>query len=142
MAIAMFSLIVFSLVMMATMNENYTALFLGDEAAAGWDVRVDTAMANPVSDFEGTLQQNGIDTSGFTAIGTVTTPNPYASRLRMAGDSEWKPYEVRGMNQSFIEDSRPDVRAARRGIRQRHGDHPGAADAAERGGGRCLRPVR
>jgi putative ABC transport system permease protein len=105
MAIAMFSLIVFSLVMMSTLNKNYTALFLGDEAAAGWDVRVDTANANPVGDFQGTLQQNGIDTSGFTATGTVTTPNPYASRLRMAGDSEWKPFEVRGMNQSFIEDS-------------------------------------
>jgi putative ABC transport system permease protein len=105
MAIAMFSLIVFSLVMMSTMNKNYAALFLGDEAAAGWDVRVDTAMANPVSDVEGTLQQNGIDTSGFTAIGTVTTPNPYAARLRMAGDSEWKPFEVRGMSQAFIENS-------------------------------------
>ena len=105
MAIAMFSLIVFSLVMMSTMNENYTALFLGDEAAAGWDVRADTAMSNPVSDFTGALEQNGIDTSGFTAIGTVTTPNPFASRLRMAGTSDWKPYEVRGMNQSFIEDS-------------------------------------
>src|SRR4029079_4970154 len=53
MAIAMFSLIVFSLVMMSTMNENYTALFLGDEAAAGWDVRADTAMSNPVSDVKG-----------------------------------------------------------------------------------------
>jgi putative ABC transport system permease protein len=105
MAIAMFSLIVFSLVMMSTMNENYTALFLGDEAAAGWDVRADTAMSNPVSDVKGTLEQNGIDTSGFTAIGTVTTPNPFASRLRMSGTSDWKPYEVRGMNQAFIEDS-------------------------------------
>jgi len=105
MAIAMFSLIVFSLVMMSTLNKNYTVLFLGDEAAAGWDVRVDTAMANPVSDFEGTLQQNGIDTNGFTATGTVTTPNPYAARLRMAGDSEWMPYEVRGMNQTFIQNS-------------------------------------
>jgi putative ABC transport system permease protein len=61
--------------------------------------------ANPVDDFQGTLNANGIDTSGFTATGTVTTPNPYASRLRMAGDSEWKPFEVQGMNDSFIQNS-------------------------------------
>ena len=49
MTIAMFSLIVFSLVMMATMNENFADLFLGDEANAGWDVRADALSANPIA---------------------------------------------------------------------------------------------
>ncbi len=43
----MFSLIVFSLVMMATMNQNFTHMLLGDEANAGWDVRADQISANP-----------------------------------------------------------------------------------------------
>jgi hypothetical protein len=51
--IAMFSLIVFSLVMIATMNENYVNLFLGDEANAGWHVRADVYSANPIDDFTG-----------------------------------------------------------------------------------------
>jgi putative ABC transport system permease protein len=105
MAIAMFSLIVFSLVMMATMNQNYTALFLGDEASAGWDVRADSLNANPVKDYKTTLEQNGIDTSSFTKSGTVTTPNPFASRLRMGGTTEWKSSEIRGMDKDFITNS-------------------------------------
>jgi putative ABC transport system permease protein len=105
MTIAMFSLIVFSLVTISTMNTNYTALFLGDEAAAGWDVRADATNSNPISDFEPVLTAQGIDTSGFTATGMVTTPNPWAARIRQAGDGEWKAFEVRGMNASYIENS-------------------------------------
>jgi putative ABC transport system permease protein len=105
MAIAMFSLIIFSLVTVSTMNENYTALFLGDEAAAGWDVRVDATNANPMGDFRQALDQNGVDTSAFTEIGTVTTPAPFASRVRMAGTDDWKSFEVLGMDGSFIQAS-------------------------------------
>ncbi|HEV2129260.1 MAG TPA: FtsX-like permease family protein, partial [Thermomicrobiales bacterium] len=39
--VAMFSLIIFSLVMMATMNQTSIELALGDESNAGWDVRAD-----------------------------------------------------------------------------------------------------
>jgi putative ABC transport system permease protein len=105
MTIAMFSLIVFSLVTISTMNTNYTALFLGDEAAAGWDVRADATSSNPIGDFEPVLTAQGIDTSGFTATGMVTTPNPWAARIREAGEGEWKAFEVRGMNASYIENS-------------------------------------
>ncbi len=55
MTIAMFSLIIFSLVMFTTINENFTKAFLGDEANAGWDVRADQGGANPIGtsqDFE------------------------------------------------------------------------------------------
>ena len=41
MTIAMFSLIVFSLVMVAAINTNFAQAFLGDDANAGWEVRVD-----------------------------------------------------------------------------------------------------
>src|SRR5918994_1242046 len=61
--IAMFSLIVFSLVMIATMNQNFTNLLLGDEANAGWDVRGDAYSADPVDDFSGTLEARGVDSS-------------------------------------------------------------------------------
>jgi putative ABC transport system permease protein len=105
MTIAMFSLIIFSLVTIATMNQNYTALFLGDEANAGWQVRADQMGANPVDDVTGTLESRGVDTSGIVATGIVTTPNPYAARLRMPGTTEWEPYEVRGMNDGFITES-------------------------------------
>jgi putative ABC transport system permease protein len=46
MTIAMFSLIVFSMVTFATISENFANLFLSDEADAGWDVQVEVASAN------------------------------------------------------------------------------------------------
>ncbi len=101
--IAMFSLIVFSLVMMATMNRNFTNLFLGDEANAGWDVRVDVGNANPVADLTAALQARGVDTTGFRATGVATTPDA-ASQLRQAGE-KFKAYPVHGVDGSFLSSS-------------------------------------
>ena len=101
MTIAMFSLIVFSLVMIATMSTNFSALFLGDEANAGWDVRATASDANPIDDFEGALAAQGVDTGRFAAVGEVTTPDA-SSRVRLAG-GEFRPYPVNGMDPSFVE---------------------------------------
>ncbi len=105
MTIAMFSLIVFSLVMIATMNENFTNLFLGDDANAGWDVRADVGSANPVEgDFTTAVEQSGaVDASEMTAGGAVITPDS-SSRIREAG-GEWGYYEVRGMDPGFIDNT-------------------------------------
>jgi putative ABC transport system permease protein len=105
MTIAMFSLIVFSLVMIATMNQNYVNLFLGDEANAGWDVRADSLGSNPIADFEGALAAEGVDTTAFTAVGSVTSPSPLGSQLRLAGEEEWKQTYVGGMDSAFITES-------------------------------------
>ncbi|HYH12360.1 MAG TPA: FtsX-like permease family protein [Thermomicrobiales bacterium] len=105
MTIAMFSLIIFSLVMMATMNQNYVNAFLGDEASAGWDVRADALSSNPINDFEGTLRDRGVDTSDFNAVGTVTSAAPLGSELRVAGTEGWKYTSVQGMDPVFITES-------------------------------------
>jgi putative ABC transport system permease protein len=105
--IAMFSLIVFSLVMMATMNRNFVNLFLGDEANAGWDVRADALSANPIADFTGTLAAQGVDTGGFEAVGVTTNPSTFYSQLRLANanDAGWKVWPVLGMDENFITES-------------------------------------
>jgi putative ABC transport system permease protein len=105
--IAMFSLIVFSLVMMATMNANFANLTLGDEANAGWHVRADVAGGGSLGDFTAALRSKGVDTSRFTATGVVTNPNEFDSEVRVAGaaDPTWKNYPVYGMDRDFIEQS-------------------------------------
>lgn len=105
--ITMFSLIVFSLVMIATMNQNFSNLLLGDEANAGWEVRADAMSADPVPDFTGTLQAEGVDTSDFTATGVVHAPSTGISGIRQVGDDDpaWKEYQVRGMDAGFIDGS-------------------------------------
>ena len=128
MTIAMFSLIVFSLVMMATITENFLNLFLGDEANAGWDVRADALSANPINDFEATLRANGIDTSGFIATASVTTIRTSLHRPGCAG-GEWKNLPVRGMDQDFITDEQAQVPATGRGLRDGRRHHSRIADA-------------
>jgi putative ABC transport system permease protein len=107
MTIAMFSLIVFSLVMMATMSANFSNLTQGDEANAGWHIRADAIGGQSIGDFTTTLQAKGVDTTRFTATGVVTNPNEYDSEVRVAGaaDPTWKNYPVFGMDRDFIEQS-------------------------------------
>ena len=105
--IAMFSLIVFSLVMMATMNTNFSRALLGDEANAGWDVRADQIGSAPVANFARTLQAKGVDTGGYEAVGVTHSPSASASEVRVAGDKDqtWKTYPVHGMEPGFIDGS-------------------------------------
>ncbi|HYI14262.1 MAG TPA: FtsX-like permease family protein [Thermomicrobiales bacterium] len=111
--IAMFSLIIFSLVMMATMNANSQESALGDKANAGWEVRADTrsSYAATIGNIEDSLRANGVDISGLNASGTLTNPSEFNSDLRV-GDrpddddaGEWKQYTVFGMDAAFIENS-------------------------------------
>lgn len=73
--IAMFSLIVFSLVAFATISENFSRIFINDRAGAGWDVQVVVQQANqiPDEDLVAALDAAGADTSDITAVGTIST---------------------------------------------------------------------
>jgi putative ABC transport system permease protein len=107
MTIAMFSLVVFSLVMMSTINQNFMALFLSDEANAGWDIRADSGMANPIDDFSAELESSGVNTGNIEKFALVTTPNGGATHARMpnAEDQEWKNIMIHGMSNEFIDES-------------------------------------
>jgi putative ABC transport system permease protein len=105
MTIAMFSLIIFSLVMIATMNMNFVALFTGDEASAGWDVRADSPSANPIGDFSAALRAQGVDTSDFNAVAVTTNPSEFYSQVRVTGADDWTSWGVIGMNDAFIQES-------------------------------------
>ena len=76
MTIAMFSLIVFSLVMVAAINDNFTAMFLNDKAYAGWDVETEISKENPVDDFEATLEADGVDTEPDRIDRSCRLPEP------------------------------------------------------------------
>jgi putative ABC transport system permease protein len=107
MTIAMFSLIVFSLVVFATINENFVNLLLGDEANAGWDVRADQGLANPIGDsaaFVDLLNQRGVDTTDFEAVGLTLTN--FQVNLRQPGEPEWRQYlAFHGADDGFLTDS-------------------------------------
>lgn len=106
--VAMFSLIVFSLVVFATINQNFVNLFLGDEANAGWDVRADQGQANPIGDtiaFVNLLKQRGVDTSDFRAVGLATTN--FQVNIRYPGTIAWKQYlAIHGADNGLLNDSK------------------------------------
>lgn len=106
MTIAMFSLIVFSLVMVAAINTNFAAAFLGDDANAGWQVRVDVPTENPIGDFDTALANKGVDTSQFTGQGQLVFPNAGANRVLNPEDNEWTTYSITGMDEGYLENSR------------------------------------
>jgi putative ABC transport system permease protein len=106
MTIAMFSLIVFSLVVFATINQNFTNIFLSDDANAGWDVRADSSGANPIGDTDAFLQlmgEQGVDASDVTAAGQVTAT--FQNNMRRTGQEEWKFFPLVGMDDRFLTES-------------------------------------
>ena len=102
MTIAMFSLIVFSLVMMATMSTN----FGGDkDANAGWDVVANTRGDKAIPNLTTDLESAGVDTSGYEATGVTTNPSIFSSEVKLPAGEEWKLWPVIGMDSAFIENS-------------------------------------
>jgi len=104
MTIAMFSLIVFSLVMIAAINANFAAAFLNDNAYAGWDVRTDISRENPVDDFGTTLEQSGIDMSQIESIGRVAHPNQGGNTF-MNADGELASIDIAVADNSYLDGS-------------------------------------
>ncbi|MDQ3657391.1 MAG: FtsX-like permease family protein, partial [Chloroflexota bacterium] len=58
--------------------------------------------ANPLDDFETALRDRGVDMAGVRATGTMTTPNPVASHVRIAGTEPWKNQVIYGMDTNFV----------------------------------------
>lgn len=78
MTMVMIGLIMFSLVMMATMNTNFSAIFLNDESRGGFDIIVQPNENNRIDDLGAALQAAGLPP---TDIATT-------AELRIAGSFE------------------------------------------------------
>ena len=101
MTLAMFGLVVFSLVVMATLNTNFTQLFLGEEAKGGFDVRVQPNVSNRISDLRQTLGENGYDVdANIDGAGPLITAFPQIKPTNSRQDFET--YPVQGVDQEFL----------------------------------------
>lgn len=104
--IAMFSLIVFSLVVVASINRNFTRIFLSEQANAGWDVRIDSVGTNPLGDtaqLEERLAEGGFDVTQIEAAGGVEAS--FQVSMRRPGQDEWKVFRLVGMDDGFLRES-------------------------------------
>ena len=99
--LAMFSLIVFSLVTMSTLNANFVELFTTEDATGGWDVRIITSSSNPIDDLEGSLAGTDADTGEINAVGHVDVITYDASQVRNVGEDEWKRHFLNGVSPEY-----------------------------------------
>lgn len=112
MTIAMISLVVFALVMMSTMNENFNRIFLSDEALGGYQVAVTENPTNPLGDLRTALQRQGFDTSGIARVDAIKVANQRVAQVRMAPSPDpaakqdsFGSYPVLALSDSFIDNN-------------------------------------
>ena len=102
MTLAMFGLVVFSLVVMATLNSNFTDLFLGDDAAIGYEVRARGNPNNRIDDLRVTLEEAGYSPNSTIAdVGKLTFST---ARVRDARDETSEPefFFIAGADDEFL----------------------------------------
>ena len=80
MTIMMIGLITFSLVMFSTVNDNFTNIFLSDDAKGGFDTIVLVNSNNRTDDLVAALEESGVDTAPIVAVSE--------QRIAFAGETE------------------------------------------------------
>jgi putative ABC transport system permease protein len=105
MTLAMFGLVVFSLVVMSTLNSNFTQLFAGDDARAGFDVTVDANPANRIPDLRAALQQANYQGEQPAGVGTLLVASRFGvdARQNSAPADSYKPLRVVGGDNEFLQ---------------------------------------
>ena len=81
MTMLMIGLIMFSLVMMSTINSNFSQLFLNEDSKGGFDAMLLVNPNNPISDLQAQLEAAGVDTAPITAVGELRVA--YASETEI-----------------------------------------------------------
>ena len=91
--VAMFSLIVFSLVAFATIFQNFNNIFISDKAAAGYDIQVVVPPGNqlPNQDLVAALNARGADTSDIAAVGMTSLLSPAAPAQQLTSPDPKNP---------------------------------------------------
>ena len=105
--IAMFSLIVFSLVMVSAINENFSRAFLSEDSNAGWEVVVTVPKENTVTDFNAALAADGVDTGQIAGVGRLDYPNEGANKALDKG-GEWLDIPISAADAGYLDN--PDLR--------------------------------
>ena len=104
MTLSMFGLVVFSLVVMAFLNHNFTQLFLGDGAKAGFDVRVAGNPSNRIPDLRAAvLERDRGALAGVADIGTTVSAFPFIEQdgVSPAEDEDPKQWRYIGADDEF-----------------------------------------
>ena len=119
MTMAMIGLIMFSLVMMATINTNFAALFLNEDTKGGYDVVNEVNSNNPIDDIVQAIGDSGADATRIEATGELRTVGLDEAQVenkdKFKNDedadgkkivSPWSSYQIFGADRSFLESNK------------------------------------
>ncbi len=103
MTLAMFSLVVFTLVTMSFINKSFATVFDDtDRLAGGYDIRADAGYAAPIPDIEEALADaEGVDEDRITSIGSVNGLPTEAKQRGSEGKAE--SLYVQGVDEGYSE---------------------------------------
>ncbi len=113
--LAMFTLVVFTLVTGTASTESFTKAYDNiEEFGGGFDVRAGTSAAAPIDDMQARLRTTpGIAASDFTAVGSQSVVALDATQVGSGRQAET--YAVRGLDRSFLEQTTFGLGAIARG---------------------------
>jgi putative ABC transport system permease protein len=104
--LAMFSLVVFTLVVMSVINTSFTALYNDtDRVSGGFDIRGTTSYINPLGDINTALEEDdGVDPNDFESIASLTHG---PAEIRQADtDQEWaEDFYIEGVDANYTENA-------------------------------------
>lgn len=102
MTVAMFSLIVFTLVVMATLTNAFSGLFNDEEAfGGGFDIRATAARITPIEDIEVAIDES--EELNAADIEVVASQSVLSLEARqIGGGNDFESYLVRGLDEEFL----------------------------------------
>lgn len=137
---AMFAMVIFSIVFMSVIIRANTAILSDAETiAGGYDVTAVVSYVSPIADIEQAMAEKGFDPADFQAV-AATSLIPVEVRQAGARSEDWKEYVVNGVDDAYLESNEFDFLIMAQGYETARDvwealrDHPGlaviSADAA------------
>src|SRR5207248_1526937 len=110
MTVAMISLVMFALVMISTMNTNFSRQFLGDDALGGYDVIATENPNNHIDNLPAAIRDSGGDDNAIAAVDDIRLANRRSAEVRMkpqSGETAEKvaSYNILGPTPEFLRDN-------------------------------------
>ncbi|MCL4472941.1 MAG: FtsX-like permease family protein [Actinobacteria bacterium] len=105
MALAMFSLIIFTMTFMAAMMLSISSLYDDiPRVSGGFDIQGMTGYANPVRDASGTIaaQGDGVSPNDFTAVGSLASAGAEI-RQQGAPNQDWSQFVLQGADAGYLD---------------------------------------
>ena len=104
--LAMFSLVIFTLIVMSILTEAFSAA-VGDSerAAGGWDIQASVNSNTPIDDIRLAIgEKSNLENEDITTIGGYTT-FPVEIRQVGANEQRWQMYAVRAADDNFLRET-------------------------------------